>query len=314
MRLVGRLVLRNVSFWVPASAYLVVLGPSGSGKTTLLRAIAGLVAVESGRILIGGKDYTSRPPWERPLAMVQQIPGLLPHLTILENVELAARVRAGLPRGEARRVAEELLEKLRIAEVAGRRPGEVSGGQLQRAAIAAALAAQPSVLLLDEPLSHLDRPLAEELRRMLKGLSVEYGVTVVHVTHDQDEALALATHLALLSRGRIVAFGRARELYARPGNPEAARFLGHNLLDAKLLGLEGGMVSFPPEAVEVGSGPYEAVVVGVELERGRATVWLRLAERRDAVLRAYVHPLEARGLQPGARVRFKLSEELVQVY
>jgi ABC-type Fe3+/spermidine/putrescine transport system ATPase subunit len=310
VQLDGRPVLRRVNLRVPAASYLVILGPSGSGKTTLLRAIAGLVPAE-GRILIGGRDYGSRPPWERPVAMVQQIPGLLPHLSILENVALAARVRGGLSGREALEEARRLLERLGISEVAERRPGEVSGGQLQRAALAAALAARPSILLLDEPLSHLDRPLAEQLRRMLRGVQRDYGVTVVHVTHDQDEALALATHLALLRDGEIVDYGEAPHLYFRPHRPEAARFLGHNLLPGELLGLEPGLASFPPEAVELGEGPYTGVVRGVELERGRAIVYL---DFRGYTVKAYTHPLQAAKVRAGVRVRFKLAEELVQVY
>ncbi|ABM80665.1 putative ABC transporter [Hyperthermus butylicus DSM 5456] len=197
-------------------------------------------------------------------------------------------------------------------DVLNRKPGSLSGGQLQRAAIALALAMEPSLLLLDEPLSHLDRPLAEELRGVLRRLHRDYGITIVHVTHDQDEALALATRIAIMRSGKIIAFGEAPTIYYRPPSPEAARFLGHNLVDAHLLGQGEGVIAIPPEAIELGSGEYEATIASVEVERGRYT--MRLLVNNTVELRAYVHPLRAKRLRPGTKTRFNIDWSLTITY
>lgn len=302
----GRRVLHRVSFGLEEAGYLVVLGPSGSGKTTLLRTIAGLLEPDEGRVLVGGRDVTRKPPWERGVALVQQVPGLLPHLTVEENIILAAETRAGLSRSEAREEARRLAAMLGIEDVLDRRPGGLSGGQLQRAAIAVALATRAGVLLLDEPLSHLDRPLAEQLRGELAAIHRATGATVVHVTHDQDEALALATHLAVLIEGRIEAFGRSVEVYYRPPSARVARFLGHNVVEAGRLdpGMQG-VYSVPPEAVAPDpDGAYRGRVRSLARERGRVTV---LLETEAGLLRAYLHPRDAEHLEPGVELRFSID-------
>ena len=168
------------------------------------------------------------------------------------------------------------------------------------------------MLLLDEPLSHLDRPLAEELRNMLKRLHREYGITVVHVTHDQDEALVLASKIAIMKDGEIIALGNTPDIYYKPPSPEAAAFLGHNLVDARLFGQGEGLIAVPPEAINLGNGEYEATIASVEVERGRCTV--RLLVDSTVELRAYVHPLHAKGVRPGVRIRFNIDWGLATVY
>ncbi len=306
VRLGGAEVLRGVTLREEEPGYLVVVGPSGSGKTTLLRGIAGLVEPSGGRVVVAGRDVTLLPPWERGVAMVQQSPGLLPHLSVLENVALAAELRRGLPRGEARRLAEELLGEVGLGGLAGRRPGELSGGQLQRAAIAAALATGARVLLLDEPLSHLDRLTSERLRGLLRRVQRENRLLAVHVTHDLDEALVLADRLAVLIDGSVTAYGDADEVYRCPGTVEAARLLGHGVVPARLLGLGGsGPVSIAPDYLGLRPGG-DWVVEALERERGR----LRVAVAREGYrLYAYIHPVEARGMALGSRVEPVLRGE-----
>ena len=295
VRLGGEDVLRGIDLCVPKGSYLVVLGPSGSGKTTLLRTVAGLVTPARGSVMIDGGDVTVLPPWERGVALVQQIPGLLPHLSVLDNIVLAMRARLGLSGDSARREALSLLDKLRIREVAHRKPGELSGGQLQRAAIAIALAIRPKVLLLDEPLSHLDRPLAERLRLELRRIHRELGITVIHVTHDQDEALSLATRLAILWNGEVLEDGEPEEIYQHPRSLVSAEFLGLNIIDARVLGEPGKRAILPPEAVKITtrSSGLRAIVRDIVRERGRVIIYARLAETGDP-LRIYLHPRELR--------------------
>lgn len=279
-------VLHGVSLELPRG-YNVVVGPSGSGKTTLLRAIAGLVDYE-GSVEIAGRPVDHLPPWERGVALVQQIPGLLPHLSILDNVALAAVERRGLGWSEAREAARRLLGELGLSGLEDRKPGELSGGQLQRAAIAAALATGAEIMLLDEPLSHLDRLTAERLRELLMGLR-EKGATVVHVTHDLDEALVLGTYMAVLHGGRVITAGRAEDVYRCPGSREAAELLGHSVIRGEELGLGPGLYSLPPDMVGARPGRGEWRLVRAERERGRARLVLR---RGGAVLYAYVHVAE----------------------
>jgi ABC-type Fe3+/spermidine/putrescine transport system ATPase subunit len=316
VRLRGEEVLRGVSLCVPRGSYLVVLGPSGSGKTTLLRTIAGLVEPWRGDIVIDGRSARGLPPWSRGVALVQQIPGLLPHLSVKENIILAITARRRVQRSIAEEEAKRLLEKLGLSSVSHKRPGELSGGQLQRAALAAALATEPRILLLDEPLSHLDRPLAERLRLELMSLHRELGLTVIHVTHDQDEALSLATRMAILVEGRIRAEGEPAEIYYRPPNLDAAVFLGHNIVDAEVLGLGKGTAVFPPEAVKLVrervEGAYPARIVQVIRERGRAIAIVRLAGTAT-LLRAYVSPLEAEKLEH-RQIHIVIDTSLVTIH
>jgi len=305
----GKTVLDDIDFALESGSYLVVLGPSGSGKTTLLRTIAGLLDPASGSIIVDGQDVTALPPWKRGVAFVQQIPGLLPHLTVEENIVLAAELRAGLARDAARSEAWQLARMLGIEDVLHRRPGQLSGGQLQRAAIAVALATRARILLLDEPLSHLDRPLAEQLRNELKRLHQTTGITIVHVTHDQDEALALATHIAVLIDGRLEAFDKTERLYFRPPSKRVAEFLGHNVFEAERLDPgRQGLVSLPPEAIYIHlNGGYKGVLRSLTRERGRVVASI---ETPAGVIRAYIHPLDAEKLTTGMQVRFDVDWSL----
>jgi len=301
----GREVLHGVTLEAPAGQLTVVVGPSGSGKTTLLRAVAGLVEYE-GHVVIGGVVVDAMPPWERGVAMVQQVPGLLPHMSILANVALAAELRRGLSRREAVEQARRLLEEVGLRGLEDRRPGELSGGQLQRAAIAAALATGAELLLLDEPLSHLDRLTAERLRGLLASLPAR-GATVLHVTHDLDEALALADRMVVLHGGRVEAQGDAEAVYRCPGSRRAAELLGHGIVEGAALGETGGLYSAAPDYVILHPSPGSPwVVTAAVRERGR----LRLTARHTGGL-GVLHSFHPATGGPPARPGERVEPELV---
>ncbi len=246
--------LEDVSLVARPGSVTVVAGPSGAGKTTLLRVIGGFEDPDSGRILYDGVDVTGDPPWERRAALLTQRPVLLPHLTVRENLVLAAEA-SGLGRGEARRAALEVAEMLGIEALLDRRPGSLSGGQLQRASLAAVLASRPRVLLLDEPFAHLDLPLREQFRVLVRRIARETGATVIQVTHDQDEAVEMADSLVVLWDGVVVDQGDPLRVYEDPGDPRAAVFLGHNITcNPGITGDPRACATFPPEALALGEG------------------------------------------------------------
>ena len=231
----------NVNLSVQEGAFLTLLGPSGSGKTTLLTMLAGFTEPDRGRICIGGRDVTSLPPEQRGLGIVFQGYALFPHMTVFENIAYALRIRRMDKAALERRVAE-MVDLVQLGGLERRRPTELSGGQQQRVALARALAFDPPVLLLDEPLSALDRLLRGQLQDELKRLHRTIGKTFVFVTHDQDEALAMSTDIAVLRDGRIEQFGSPHALYAHPATRFVAGFLGvNNLLTPEVLGADDGL-------------------------------------------------------------------------
>ncbi len=218
----------------------VLLGGSGSGKTTLLRALGGFVLASGGTITLGGQDITRLPPHRRPVNTTFQSYALFPHMTVAENVGYGLR-RQGLPKAEIAGRVTELLDLVRLRELASRRPDALSGGQRQRVALARALAPRPRLLLLDEPLSALDRNLREQTRQELLRVQAETGATFVLVTHDQDEALAMATRIGLLHDGRLEQVATPSEIYERPASRYVAAFMGAaNILPGRA---EGGRVT-----------------------------------------------------------------------
>jgi ABC-type Fe3+/spermidine/putrescine transport system ATPase subunit len=221
-----RVVLNEVSLAVEAGAFCCLLGPSGCGKTTLLRLVGGYIQPESGTIFLDGQNVTGWQPERRGVGMVFQNYALFPHLTAHENVGFGLEAR-GIPAAERRRRVEEMLDRIRLSPgERERKPRELSGGQQQRVALARALVIEPKLLLLDEPLANLDRHLRERMRDELRELQRRTGVTTILVTHDQEEALSLATQIAVMLHGRILQIGPPRELYERPRMPAIARLLG----------------------------------------------------------------------------------------
>jgi iron(III) transport system ATP-binding protein len=251
----GAPVLDGVSLEVEPGEYFCFLGPSGSGKTTLLRLVAGFGTPSEGRIRIGGRDVTHLPPWERNLGMVFQSYALWPHMTVAKNVAFGLE-RRKLSRAEISRKVDAALARVGLSHLAARRPSQLSGGQQQRVALARTLVIEPSVLLLDEPLSNLDAKLRTEMRVELKRLQRELGITTIYVTHDQEEANAAAGRIAVLDGGKIQQIGSPVDMYDHPANRFVAAFLGTaNLLEGKIEGgrfLAGGVVL---DAISAPTGP-----------------------------------------------------------
>jgi spermidine/putrescine transport system ATP-binding protein len=219
------LVLDAVSASFEAGRLTSLLGPSGSGKTTLLRIIAGFIAPDRGRIHFADLDVTDVPVWKRRIGMVFQSYALFPHMSVHQNVIYGLH-RRGIDGATAQREVARVLDLVHLTGFEQRRPKELSGGQQQRVALARAIVTQPQVLLLDEPLSALDRRLRQEMQVELRRIQRESGLTTIFVTHDQEEALTLSDRVAILDRGRIVQEGAPAEIYERPRTRFAASFLG----------------------------------------------------------------------------------------
>ena len=230
----------DVSLTIEAGTLVTLLGPSGCGKTTTLRMIAGLEMPTSGTLFIGGRNVTLQPTWERDVGLVFQSYALFPHLSVLENVAYGLRSE-GRAANEAHAKAREGLATVGLAALEARLPSELSGGQQQRVAVARAIVLEPAVLLFDEPLSNLDARLRRAMRDEIRALQQRLCVTVVYVTHDQSEALAVSDRIVVMDHARIAQAGTPRALYERPETEFVARFMGEaNLVTGMLRRGDGG--------------------------------------------------------------------------
>jgi spermidine/putrescine ABC transporter ATP-binding subunit len=245
----GVVAVDDVSVDIAQNEFFALLGPSGCGKTTLLRMISGLDSPSDGQIFIGGEDMAYTPPNKRPTNMVFQSYAVFPHMTVQQNVEYGLRV-TGVPASECVSRAKEALEMVKLAHLADRRPDQMSGGQRQRVALARALVKRPKVLLLDEPLSALDAKLRDDMRLELTRLQQTVGITFIMVTHDQDEALAMASRIAVMEKGAIKQLATPSELYERPSNKFVADFIGKvNMFEASVLETKKGVVSLDSKGI-----------------------------------------------------------------
>ena len=259
-------VVNDVSFTVSPGELVTLLGPSGCGKTTTLRMVAGLEPVTSGRILIGGTDVTLRAANERDVSMVFQSYALFPHMTVLENV-CYGPLSTSSDKAKARELARAKLEMLGLAGLNDRLPSELSGGQQQRVAVARSLVLEPAVLLFDEPLSNLDAKLRRRVRQEIRDLQQSLSLTVIYVTHDQEEALAVSDHIIVMESGRIAQKGTPHELYEAPASRFLADFIGDaNLVDGELA-VDGAGATFTASGVSaavtangVAAGPVTLAV------------------------------------------------------
>jgi spermidine/putrescine ABC transporter ATP-binding subunit len=225
----------DVSFDIGQNEFFALLGPSGCGKTTLLRMISGLETPTSGAIIIGGEDMALTPPNKRPTNMVFQSYAVFPHMTVADNVAYGLKV-TGVPAEETRRRVGDALDMVKLTHLAARKPDQMSGGQRQRVALARALIKRPKVLLLDEPLSALDAKLRDEMRLELTRLQENVGITFIIVTHDQDEALSMASRIAVMDKGAVQQIATPAELYEQPTSRFIADFIGKvNLINAKVV-------------------------------------------------------------------------------
>lgn len=243
--------LQELDLTVPTGEFLTLLGPSGSGKTTLLNLIAGMTSASKGRIMINGRDVTDVAPEKRGLGMVFQNYALMPHMTVFENIAFPLQIRK-VPKAEIRQRVNQVLEVVRLPHVASRKPKELSGGQQQRISIARCLVYKPDLILMDEPLGALDKKLREQMQLEIRRIHTEFGITMLYVTHDQEEALNMSDRIILMNGGAVEQLGTPNELYFEPKTQFAAEFLGAStLLDATVtstgapasFALEGGLAS-----------------------------------------------------------------------
>ncbi len=219
--------LNRVALDVSSGEFVTLLGPSGSGKTTTLRIIAGFSQPDEGRVLLDGKDLTAVPPHRREIGMVFQHYALFPHMSIADNIAFPLKMR-NEPRDRIRSKVEAALGLVRMGGLGNRRPRELSGGQQQRIALARALVFRPPLLLMDEPLGALDRKLREEMQTEIVRIGREAGITIIYVTHDQEEALAMSDRIAVYHSGRIEQVGSPKEIYERPASHFVAKFIGES--------------------------------------------------------------------------------------
>jgi multiple sugar transport system ATP-binding protein len=235
-------VLKEVSISVSDGDFLVLLGPSGCGKSTLLNMIAGLETITSGQVRIGGEVVNDLSPKDRDIAMVFQSYALYPTMTVRQNIEFGMKIR-GVPPAERDRATKAAAEMLQMGQLLDRRPSQLSGGQRQRVAMGRAVVRDPKLFLFDEPLSNLDAKLRVDMRTEIKRLHHRLGTTIVYVTHDQIEAMTLATRIAVMKDGIVQHFGSPQEVYDRPANVYVARFVGSpamNIFPARLHATDAG--------------------------------------------------------------------------
>ncbi len=262
----GETAVADIDMRVEDGSFVVLLGPTGAGKTTTLRLISGLESIDSGTISIGGRIVNDETPAQRDVAMVFQQYSLYPHMTVRNNLAFPLRSPIlNTPKNEVERKVAEVAEVLQITAKLDNRATELSGGEMQRVSIGRALVRDPSIYLMDEPLSSLDARLRADLRIELKRIHADLGATLLYVTHDQVEAMTMATHIGVLQEGRLVQFGSPREVYETPRSVYVASRLGLpriNILPADVFGIDANKVSqigLRPEHVRFGEGQHAAV-------------------------------------------------------
>jgi multiple sugar transport system ATP-binding protein len=331
-------VVKGVDLGIPDGQFTVLVGPSGCGKTTTLRMIAGLVDPSAGRILIGERDVTALEPKDRDVAMVFQNYALYPHLRVRDNIAFGLRARRLAPAEIDRRV-RDVADMLDVAHLLDRKPGELSGGQQQRVAIGRAIVREPAAFLLDEPLSNLDAKLRSEMRTEILRIQRELRATVVYVTHDQEEAMALADEIVVMREGQIEQRGTPQAVYAAPATEFVGTFIGSptmNIVPGRVENgrfvsaqLTVGGLAAPPRDVRLGvrpehihpagavpaeeaGEPFRATVELIEALGSRAIVTLRAAD--GLRLQAVVDPRTVASLAEGREREFVLERDAVHVF
>jgi putative spermidine/putrescine transport system ATP-binding protein len=266
--------LNGIEVQLGQGEFLSLLGPSGCGKTTALRLVAGFDRPNAGRIVVDGKDVTSVAPAKRDMGMVFQAYSLFPNMTASQNVEFGLKIR-GKAKADRRKRVSDLLELVGLGHAVDRFPHQLSGGMQQRVALARALAIEPRVLLLDEPLSALDAKVRVQLREEIRRIQLELGITTLYVTHDQEEALAISDHVAVMSGGVIEQMGTPSEMYTAPATPFVAEFIGTmNRLEAKVLDGASGDVDFSGRQLRVDAARGRRVGARVLILTRPATIEL----------------------------------------
>jgi ABC-type sugar transport system ATPase subunit len=330
---------------IESGEFVAFLGPSGCGKTTTLLMVAGIYRPTSGAIVFGERRVDHLLPKDRSIGMVFQSYALYPHMTVAENIGFPLELRGGLSRAEREKLVLQAADRVQVGQLLQRRPAQLSGGQQQRVALARALVKQPSVLLLDEPLSNLDARLRHEVRGEIKRLQRDLGITSIFVTHDQVEALTMADRVALMKEGKLQAFDTPEALYQRPRNQFVAEFVGTppmNFLNAEVVPRSGGSVGLVGEAfnlevpaadvpkvlsdrngrgVTLGIRPEDVDLVSAEQGHLRGEVYVAEPMGREQVIDVRCGESGVRVLAPGAyngkigdRVGIRLRTDRLHVF
>ncbi|MBE9390899.1 ABC transporter ATP-binding protein [Fervidicoccus fontis] len=306
----GQFELRIEEYTFKEKSYNVVLGSSGSGKTTTLRLIAGLELPDEGKIILDGVDITNVPAWKRDIGLVFQNYALYPHLTAYENISVPLKIKK-LDRKTIDEKVKNVAEILGISSELHKYPHQLSGGQQQRVAIARALVKEPKILLLDEPLSNLDARLRLEVRVFLKELQRKLNMTVIHVTHDQEEAMAIADNIVILNSGKIVQDGSPAEIYRKPKNTFIFTFIGlSNLLPASFFGIDDAdLVGFRPEDAKIVNtdGDISGLVEEIQYLGAYKLLEISIDEKHSVIVR--VPPSEE--ISEGQKVGISIPRDLM---
>lgn len=309
----GQVAVDGINLRIPDGSYCCLLGPSGCGKSTTLRMVAGHEVVSEGDILLNNRNVTDRSPRQRGTAMMFQNYALFPHLSCRDNVAYGLKI-AGRSKADRHRAADEMLELVNMSRYAGKLPSQLSGGQQQRIALARALICRPEVVLLDEPLSALDPFLRVQMRKELKQLQRELGLTFIHVTHSQEEAFALADLAVVMNDGRIEQSGHPRAIFEAPATPFVAHFIGgHNVLAPGQQALAGESQRFSIRSDRLGiaastqacppdSAALEATIVDVEFQAQFYFVEARLDDGQAVMCYLPEAELDSAVVAPDKRV------------
>lgn len=287
----GSLAVDDVNLRVREGEFFSLLGPSGCGKSTMLRMIAGFVMPTKGRVLIGGDDVTDLPPERRDIGIVFQNYAIFPHLNVAENIAFGLRIRK-LPADEIRQRVAAVLKQVGLQGYDERHQRQLSGGEQQRVALARVLVTEPRILLLDEPLSALDKNTREEMKYWIKAMHGRLSITTLYVTHDQDEALTMSDRIAVMNKGRVAQVGTPVEIYEQPHSTFVTTFVGHsNILQATVLSVGGGMAQVKVGDHEFPASTREPVAPGTAI---------RLAVRPENVI---IDPIDGAVRLPARVVR-----------
>jgi putative spermidine/putrescine transport system ATP-binding protein len=329
----GRPALAGLSLTIRQGEFIALLGPSGCGKSTALNCLAGLLPLSEGSIWQDGARLDTLPPERRGFGMVFQNYALFPHLSVRKNISFGLQMRR-LPRDEVRRRTDEAIRLVRLEEHARKLPGQLSGGQQQRVAIARAVVLEPSLVLMDEPLSNLDAKLRLEMRTEIRRLHQTLGLTTVYVTHDQEEALSLADRLVVLRDGRVEQTGTPQELHERPANRHVADFMGYrNLLPMKVKAVHGLTVAVDGSGMTLEGTPVGTLSAGDDVVAGIRPEDLRIGahgvpvtvevveyQGRELAVEARtsdgvgLHLMAAERPSPGDRITVTVAPERVLVF
>lgn len=297
--------VKDVNLEIREGEILTLLGPSGCGKTTILRALGGFLDVTEGTILINGEDVTDLPPEKRPTGMVFQSYNLWPHMTVEENLAFGMKLRK-VPKTEIKRDITKMLAIMKMSGSEKKYPNQLSGGQQQRIAIARSLLLKPAVLLLDEPFSALDAKIRMQMREELKRVQADLNITVVFVTHDQEEAMSLSHRIVVMDKGRMAQVGTPAEIYDQPADTYVASFIG----EMNFLERGGEQLAFRPEDVQISDGDegqHLGVIQSIMLLGHYASV---LIEAGEETIKAFVPRSRAMHIREKQTVTFDLEKSI----